>query len=171
MKKPIIAVIVAMDEHNAIGKSKGMLWRLPDDFKHFKRTTLGHPVIMGRKTFESLGGALKGRLNIVITRQQDYHPEGATVVSNLDEAIRIARADESEEIFIGGGGEIYRQAMALVDKLYLTIVHHTFDDADTFFPEIDYENWKETYHEYHAADERHKYAFTFVFLERKEMKF
>jgi dihydrofolate reductase len=168
MAEPTISMIAAMAEDRAIGKGKGMLWHLPDDFRHFKRTTTGHPVIMGRKTFESLGGALPNRLNIVITRRPDYQPEGAEVVNSLQEALHLAQAHDEEEIFIAGGGEIYEQGMELTDKLYLTIVHGHFPEADTFFPPIDWQQWHEVKREQHSADEQHKFAFTFLFLERKK---
>lgn len=167
MADPTISMIAAMAEDRAIGKDKGMLWHLPDDFKHFKRTTTGHPLIMGRKTFESLGGALPNRLNIVITRNSDYQPTGAEVVSSLEEAIALAKKHDSEEIFIAGGGQVYEAGMPLAEKLYLTIVHGYFPEADTFFPPLKLEQWKEVNRQEHGIDERHRYPFTILFLERK----
>jgi dihydrofolate reductase len=164
---PVISAIVAVGEGWEIGRNNGMLWHLPDDFRHFKRTTLGHPVIMGRKTFESMGTVLKGRQNIVVTRNRDYKAEGAVVVPNLDAAIEEARKNAPEEVFIIGGGEIYRQAMPRVQKLYLTIVHHKFPEATTFFPEVDFAKWKELKREEHGTNERHAYPFSILWLERK----
>ena len=130
----MLTLIVAASENNAIGKNNGLLWHLPDDFKHFKQTTTGHYIIMGRKTFESFPKPLPNRTHVIITRQSDYKvPENCIVVSSLQKALKSC--PENEEVFIIGGGEIYKQAMPLADKIELTRVHTTLD-ADTFFPEI-----------------------------------
>lgn len=163
---PVISAIVAVSEGWEIGRDNGMLWHLPDDFRHFKETTLGHPVIMGRKTFESMGKTLKGRQNIVVTRNRDFKAEGAVVVPNLDAAI-VEAQKSAPEVFIIGGGEIYRQAMLHVQKLYLTIVHHHFPEATTFFPKVDFTEWKELKREEHGIDGRHAYPFSILWLERK----
>lgn len=162
-----ISLIAAISENYVLGKDNQLLWRLPDDMKFFKNTTMGHPVVMGRKTFESFGKPLPGRKNIIVTRQKDYNPEGAIVVHNLDDAIAEAKKEEQEEIFIIGGGEIYKQTLSDATKIYLTLVHHTFEEGDAFFPEINEEEWLEVKRELHQPDERHQYAFTFLFLERK----
>ena len=141
MKAPRVSLAVALGRTNrAIGKDGRLPWRIPDDLKRFKELTMGHPVIMGRKTFESIlgysptGSPLSGRTNIVITRNPAYAHEGALVVSSLEEALEKARQLDSEEIHIGGGSEIYAQVLPLVDKLYLTLVDDE-PEADTFFPD------------------------------------
>ncbi len=162
----MIAVIVAASENNVIGINNQLPWKLPDDFKFFKNTTYGFPIIMGRKTWESLGGKpLKGRHNIVITRQPDYTAEGVTITNSLAGALAIAEKDEVKEIFVIGGMEIIRQAWNQVDRIYLTRVHGTFE-GDAFFPEINPTEWKRVHTEEHPADDRHAYAFTFETWER-----
>jgi dihydrofolate reductase len=157
----IISIIVAIAENNAIGKNNQLLWRLPTDLKHFKTITSGHTVIMGRKTFDSVGKPLPNRRNIVITRDASLKIEGAEVTGSLEEAISLC--DPNEEVFIVGGAEIYNQSMTKTDKIYLTRVHQTFE-ADTFFPEIDQKIWKEIDAERHEPDEKNPLAFTFSTL-------
>jgi len=136
MEKPVISGIAAIGKNRELGANGSIPWHVPEDLKHFKETTLGHPVIMGRKTFESLGikKPLPGRLNIVITRNADYKAEGAVVVSSVEDAIAEASAHDQQEIFIIGGAEIFKCAMHLIDRLYLTVIDGEFK-ADTFFPE------------------------------------
>ncbi|WP_299520507.1 dihydrofolate reductase [Winogradskyella sp.] len=161
-----LTIIVAAGEDNAIGKDNDLIWHLSNDLKRFKALTSGHHIIMGRKTFESFPKPLPNRTHIVITRQKDYKaPDGVIVVSNLEDAIDAARKDNQP--FIIGGGEIYKQSMALADKLKITRVHSTFEGADTFFPEIDATKWKEVSRTTHDADEDHKYAFSFITYERR----
>ncbi|WP_425077648.1 dihydrofolate reductase [Psychroserpens sp. S379A] len=161
-----LTIIVAAGENNAIGKDNDLIWHLSDDLKRFKSLTNGHHIIMGRKTFESFPKPLPNRTHIVITRQNEYRvPDGVIVVNSLDDAIDAARKDKQP--FIIGGGEIYKQSMALADKIELTRVHHSFEDADTFFPEIDDSIWKEVNHLTHDADEKHDYAFTFLTYEKR----
>lgn len=157
-----ITAVVAIASNYAIGKNNQLLWHLPNDLKHFKNITAGGTVIMGRKTFDSVGKPLPKRRNIVITRQ-DIEIEGCEVVKSIDEAIALCKTED--EVFIVGGAEIYRQAMHLTNRIYLTIVHQSFD-ADTFFPEIDYKDWKETEREDHEADEKHQFSYSFITLER-----
>ena len=159
----IISIIVAIGENNAIGKNNQLLWHLPADLKHFRVITSGHTIIMGRKTFDSVGKPLPKRRNIVITRQ-DIRIEGCEVVKSIDDAFALCQGED--EVFIGGGAEIYRQAMGKTDRIYLTIVHQAFD-ADTFFPEIDYQEWVETAHENYPADEKNNIPYSFITLERK----
>lgn len=168
--RPIdIAAIVAVADDNAIGRKGDLLCHLPDDLKHFKQLTLGHPVVMGRRTYESFPRRpLPGRRNIVITRQKGYAPEGATVVHSLAEALQAAGGDEGQ-VFIIGGAQVYRQAMPLVNTLYLTRIHARFPDADTFFPDIDPEQWTVAATEKHPADERHPHEFEFITLNRNEI--
>jgi dihydrofolate reductase len=138
-------MIAAMGENGVIGAAGEIPWRLPTDFAHFKRTTLGKPLIMGRKTFESIGKPLPGRTNIVVTRQQDYQPDGVVVVDSLaaalEEAQAIAAADGAGEVMIGGGGEIYREAMPLAERLYVTHVAAA-PTGDAYFPAIDPSIWE-----------------------------
>jgi dihydrofolate reductase len=152
----MINIIVAADENNTIGKDNDLIWRLPDDLKFFKQKTSVHPIIMGRKTYESVGRPLPNRTNIIITRDQDYTVDGCVVVNSLDEAFSIANDDE---IFVVGGAEIYRQALPVTDRVYLTRVHHTFD-GDRFFPELG-DEWQEIESVLHPIDEKHVHAFTF----------
>ncbi|WP_316802829.1 dihydrofolate reductase [Pedobacter nototheniae] len=164
-KKTSLSIAVAVGENYAIGKNNQLLWHMPADLKFFKQTTSGHTVIMGRKTFESVGKPLPNRRNIVITRDTTLKIEGVEVVNSLDEAISISK-DEEKDVFIVGGAEIYRQALPKTDTLFLTTIHHNFD-ADTFFPEIDRNEWKVLSSEPHKADEKNKYDYTFEVLARK----
>ena len=162
----IISLIAAIAENGVIGKDNELVWRLPDDFKYFKQTTSGHPILMGRKTFESLGKPLPNRLNVVITRNPDYQPEGVLVVDSLEKALEEARKAGISEAFVSGGGEIYRQAIATADRLYLTEVKASFE-GDTRFPDYDKTEWREISRRHHPIDERHAVAFDFVVWERK----
>ncbi len=154
-----ISLIVATDEKNGIGKNNQLPWHLPADLKHFKTLTTGHPIIMGRKTFDSIGKALPNRKNIVISRQSNYTAEGATVVSSLWDAFELC--DDENEAFVIGGAQIFEQSLPLADILYLTIIHHQFD-ADTFFPEIDQAYWIEAESITHEPDEKNLYSYTFI---------
>lgn len=160
----MITVIAAVAENNALGKENQLLWHLPDDFKRFKTLTSGHFIIMGRKTFESFPKPLPNRTHVIISRQANYQPEGCIVVNSLEQAIEAC--PKTEEVFIIGGGEIYRQSIAVADKLDLTKVHATFE-ADTYFPEVDLSEWQLVFEEYHPKDERHDFAFTFQTYLRK----
>lgn len=157
------SIIVAIAQNYAIGKNNQLLWHLPNDLKHFKNTTSGHTVIMGRKTFDSVGKPLPKRRNIVITRQ-NISIEGCEVVNSLEKALALCTGED--EMFVVGGAEIYKQAMPVTDKIYLTIVHHDFE-GDTFFPEIDYSEWAETARTDHEADEKHAYAYSILTLEKR----
>ncbi len=158
-----ISIIVAIGQNYAIGKNNQLLWHLPTDLKHFKNTTAGHTVIMGRKTFDSVGKPLPKRRNIVITRQ-NIEIEGCEVVRSLDDALALCKGEE--EVFIVGGAEIYKLAMPVTNRIHLTIVHHDFE-ADTFFPEIDYADWVETSRHDYPADEKHAYAYSILTIERR----
>lgn len=161
----IVSIIVAVDENNAIGKDNNLLCHLPNDLKHFKAVTEGYPVIMGRKTFESLPkGALPNRRNIVITHNKDLHFEKCEMAESLEKAIELCK-DESQ-LFIIGGGTIYKEAMDVADRIYLTRIHHSFEGADTFFPYINPNEWKEVSTENHQPDEKHKYGYSFITLEK-----
>ncbi len=159
----IISIVVAIAENHAIGKDNKLLWYLPNDLKHFKTITSGHTVIMGRKTYDSVGKPLPNRRNIIITRQQIDIP-GCEVVNSLDQAIALCKTEE--EVFIVGGAEIYRQSMTITNKIYLTIVHHNFE-GDTYFPDIEENIWIETEREDHDPDEKNKLAYSFITLERR----
>ncbi len=163
----IISLIVAASDNNAIGKDNHLMWHLPEDMKFFKNTTWGFPVIMGRKTFLELGNkALPGRQNIIITRQKNFKAEGAVVVNKLDDALFVAREGDTNEIFVIGGGEIYKEAMSKANRIYMTRVHATLQ-GDTYFPEIDEKKWKVTSSREVKADEKHEYDFTIQVWEKK----
>lgn len=159
----ILSIIVAMDEQGVIGVNGGLPWRLSSDMKHFKNITMGKPIVMGRKTHESIGKALPGRENIVITRDSDYKSEDCIIFTNLDYAIDHC-ADE-EEVFIIGGAQVYNQAIERADRIYLTEVH-TSVEGDTYFLEFDRNHWKETNRESFDADEKNDFSFSFVVLEK-----
>jgi len=161
----MISIIVAVAENNVIGKDNNLIWHLPKDLKHFKETTTGHFIIMGRKTFESNGRPLPNRTNVIITKDKNYQAEGCVILHSLEDAINIAKNDS--EVFIIGGGEIYKQAMPIADRIYLTKVHHLFD-GDTFFPEINMKDWTEVSRKDFESDEKNKYAFSILILERRK---
>lgn len=158
----IIVMIAAAAENDALGKENKLLWHLPDDFKRFKKLTTGHKIIMGRKTFESFPNPLPNRFHIIITRDKKYEVEhdDCIVMHSLEDAIALVQNDVVA--FIIGGGEIYKQGEAYANEIALTRVHTTFKNADTFFPVIDTAIWKLTEIEYHPADDRHKFSFTYM---------
>jgi dihydrofolate reductase len=160
-----LSIIVAVAENHVIGRDNQLIWHLPKDLKQFKNLTTGHPIIMGRKTFESIGKPLPNRTSIIISRNTNFAVEGCIVVNSLENAILEAQKIESEEAFIIGGAEIYKIAMPISDKIYLTRVYHNFE-GDTFFPEIDLNNWQETKREMNEVDDKHLYEFAFVELEK-----
>lgn len=161
----MIHLVVAKSDNNVIGHDNQLIWHLPNDWKHFKEITTGHPIIMGRKTFESIGRILPNRTNIIITRNKNYSIENTKVAHSLNEAIEIAKKID-EDIFIIGGGKIYEQALDLVDILEVTEVHGNFE-GDTYFPEIDLNVWKEISRIKHHKDEKNKFDYSFVRYERK----
>lgn len=162
----IISLIVAVSSNNAIGKNNQLLWHLPNDMKFFKMSTWAMPVVMGRKTFESMAGKpLNGRLNIVITRQNNWTADGVVVVNSLEQAIATAKEKDYKELFVIGGGEIYREALPIAQKIYLTRVEAA-PEADTFFPEWNSEAWKLVHNDYHPADARHAYPYRFQIWEK-----
>src|SRR5699024_2852455 len=139
-----------------------LLWHLPDDFKRFKRLTIGHPIVMGRKTFDTFPKLLPRRTHIIVTRQKDYQVKGCLVAHDINKAIELAKtAKGHEEICVIGGGEIYKLALPLADKIELTRIHHTFKKGDAFFPEIDLKEWKLVKETPHPIDDKHRYAFTY----------
>jgi dihydrofolate reductase len=154
----VLAAIVATDINNAIGLNNQLLWNLPADLKFFKQTTMGCPIIMGRKTYESIGRLLPGRKNMIVTRNSNYRVEGAYVHSSLEGAINNCR--EEEKVFIIGGAEIYKQSLDSISELYRTLVKSEFK-ADTYFPEINPSRFKKVWEEHHQSDEKNKYAYAF----------
>ncbi|MGF7040543.1 dihydrofolate reductase [Mucilaginibacter lappiensis] len=157
-----VSIIVAIAKNNAIGKDNKLLWYLPNDLKHFKDVTTGHTVIMGRKTYDSVGKPLPKRRNIIITRQA-ISIEGCEVVNSLEAALALCK--DEDEVFIVGGAEIYRQAIPLTDRIYLTVIDQEFD-GDSFFPELDPTEWKEKERENFEPDEKNKLRYSFITLER-----
>ncbi len=163
MKRLII--IAAAAENNALGKDNDLVWHLPDDFKRFKALTTGHKIIMGRKTLESFPRPLPNREHIVVTRDKDYTPKfPSTVTHSIEEATDLVA--DTETAFIIGGGEIYKQSMSFATDIELTRVHGTFE-ADTFFPEIDSNDWELVKEEHHPKDDRHQYSFTYLTYQKK----
>lgn len=160
----MIIMIAAASENNALGKNNDLVWHLPNDFKRFKSLTSGHHIIMGRKTFESFPKPLPNRTHIVISRQEDYNPEGCIVVNSIEKAIETCPKDEVS--FIIGGGEIYKLGLSFSDKIELTLVHHNFD-ADAFFPEINLDEWEIIHSEFQPKDEKHLFDYTYQTYVRK----
>jgi len=160
----MITIIAAIAKKNALGNNNQLIWHLPADLKRFKKVTANHHVIMGRKTFESLGKPLPNRTNIIITRNGNFKAEGCIIVNSLQQAIEASKEDENP--YILGGAEIYNQTIEIADKLDLTFVHHQFE-ADAFFPEINALIWKEIFREDFKADEKNKYDYSFVTYIRK----
>lgn len=158
-----ISVIAAMSQNRVIGRDGSLPWHLPTDLARFKSITTGHTVIMGRKTFESVGKPLPNRRTIIITRNNDYRCAGVFIAHSLDEA--LDHAAHEDEIFILGGEAVYRIALPRADRLYLTIIHATIE-GDTYFPNLDFDDWKLVEDERHEIDERHAYAFSFRRYER-----
>jgi len=161
-----ISIIVAADEKNGIGKDNNLLCYLPADLKYFKNTTLGHHIIMGRKTFESIGKPLPNRTNIIVSGNSSLIIENCMVTQSLEKAIEIARINGEPELFIAGGGTIYNQAILLAHKIYLSRIHHQFN-ADTFFPTLT-QNWQLTESSTVKADEKNKYDITFQVFENAD---
>jgi dihydrofolate reductase len=160
----MIIIIAAVGENNALGKENKLVWHLPNDFKRFKSLTTNHHIIMGRKTFESFPKPLPNRTHIVISRQENYHPEGCIVVDSIEKALEMC--PDTEDSYVIGGGEIYTLAMPYTDIIELTRVHHTFD-ADAFFPEIREEQWQLVESEPNLKDHTHLYDYTYETYIRK----
>lgn len=158
-----IFIIAAVANNGIIGSNNQLIWRLPADLKHFKELTLGHTIIMGRKTFESIGKPLPGRKSIIITRDTNYQHENCIVVHSIEEALKCA---ESKQVFIIGGAEIYKQCIGIATKLFLTHVHSSFE-GDAYFPSISAENWQIEDTKAFEADEKNPYPYSFVSYSRK----
>jgi dihydrofolate reductase len=165
----IVSLIAALTENRVIGKNNDLPWHLPDDMKYFMQTTRGHHVIMGRKNYESIPEKfrpLPQRVNIVVSRQRNYHAPGCMLVHGVDEGLALAKAANETECFVIGGAEIYRQALAYVQRIYLTEIKAVLE-GDTYFPEFPPAAWREISRLHHPADDRHAFAFDFVVLHRK----
>lgn len=161
----LISLIAAMDRNHLIGADGSLPWHLPADLKRFKAITMGKPIVMGRKTYESIGQPLPGRHNIVVTRNRNYRAPGCTVVHSPDAA--LAAAGNAEEILIAGGGQLYRHFLPQAHRLYLTLIEATFS-GDTYFPYFSEEEWERILEEEHEADEENPYDFRFIILARRE---
>ena len=164
-----IAIIAAMAHGRVIGSGNRMPWHLPADLRHFKRTTMGHHLIIGRRTWEEVGKPLPGRTMVVVSRSRRFAPEGAQVARSVEQALELAAADD--EPFIGGGAQIYRTGLArdLVGRIYLTRIHADVE-GDTVFPEIDLDDWEMVSEEHHEADERNEFPYSFLVYERRKSR-
>jgi dihydrofolate reductase len=162
----MISLIWAMDENRVIGYHNQLPWRLPEDLKFFKRVTMGHPIMMGRKTFDSIGKPLPGRENIIITRDESYQKDGCTVMNSIEDFMAYAKEKE-EEIFVIGGAEIFKEVLSEADRLYLTMIHHQFE-GDTFFPVFDIEKWELESREIGLKDQKNPYDYEFLIYKRKQ---
>ena len=163
----IISLIAAMDENRGIGLKGRIPWRLSSDMKRFRELTIGHDIVVGRRTFESIGKPLPGRQTIIVTRNPDFSTEGCLVVHSLDEAVNLARSRGESEAFICGGALIYAEAISRAQRFYLTIVHAQVE-SDTFFPEWDEGAWTIAHSSHHEADDKDEYSSTFRLLEAVE---
>jgi dihydrofolate reductase len=160
----IVSIIAAMDRNRLIGNNNQLPWHLPADLAHFKKLTMGKPIIMGRKTYESIGRPLPGRTNIVMTRSGDFHPEGVMVASSLEQALEMAAGEE--EVMVIGGSTIYQLALPAAERLYITYVDNSYE-GDAWFPALDTGQWRVIASEEHAADEKNSSDYRFVTYERK----
>ena len=168
MSPPRFSILVAMAKNRVIGKNNTLPWRLSADLKRFKQLTMGHHIIMGRKTYESIGRPLPGRTSVIVTRQPDYQVPGAIVVGSIAEALKVCNEekDMNQESFVIGGAEIYQQALELCQRMYITEIQQEFD-GDTLFPEFNPQEWREIFREKHRLDEDDGLEYHFVVLDRK----
>jgi dihydrofolate reductase len=164
----MISLIWAMDNNRVIGKDNKLPWHLPEDLKFFKQTTMGCPIAMGRKTHESIGRLLPGRENIIITRNMEFHCDGCTVLHSVDELVQYA-LQKNEEIFVIGGAEIFKEVLPFADRLYLTMIYHSFE-GDAFFPEISWDEWEMKDRKKGLKDENNPYDYEFFIYDRKKNK-
>ncbi len=164
-KKLTLSMIAAMGKNRVIGKDNDMPWHLPADLQHFKKTTLGSPIIMGRKTYDSIGRPLPGRLNIILSRNTTLEIEGCSVVDSLDKALTLAQESTKDEVFITGGAHLYNKFLKEADRLYLTLIDEAFD-GDTYFPDYTQLNWQEISREDHQADDQNPHNYSFVILDK-----
>ncbi|GAA1372713.1 dihydrofolate reductase [Peribacillus frigoritolerans] len=161
----MISLIVAMDQNRVIGKNNKLPWHLPADLQYFKKVTMGHPIVMGRKTFESIGRVLPGRENVIVTRNQEFKAEGCVVLHDIAQ-IKMFADNHEEEVFVIGGAEIFKEILPFTDRLYITEIHETFE-GDTFFPEIDENEWDEISSNPGNIDEKNRFAHDFIILQKK----
>lgn len=161
----MLSIIVCISKNNVIGKNNSLPWYLPADLKYFRKMTLNHSVIMGRKTFESIGKTLDKRVNIVLTRQKDFKVEGCIVVDSFEKAVKFC--EKEQEVFIIGGTEVFKNAIPVADKIYMTRIHEEFE-GDIRFPEIDYSEWKMENRRDFSADEKNKFDYSFITYIKKE---
>ncbi|MGE7759810.1 dihydrofolate reductase [Peribacillus sp. NPDC097895] len=161
----MISLIVAMDQNRVIGKNNQLPWHLPADLQYFKKVTMGHPIVMGRKTFESIGRVLPGRENVIVTRNQDFKAEGCVVLHDILQ-IKTYADDSDKEVFVIGGAEIFKEIMPVTDRLYITEIHETFE-GDTFFPLINEKEWDKISSIQGIMDEKNRYAHDFIILQKK----
>ena len=162
----ILSLIAAASENNVIGKGAALPWNLPAELRYFRDTTKGKPVIMGRKTYDSIGRPMPGRQNIVVTRDKDLKIKGCDVVSSVEDALALAGKGAGEEVFVIGGEQIYRLALPLAQRIYLTRVHTTIEGGEAFFPEFDMTSWREIKKEFHPADQENPLAYTIHVYEK-----
>ncbi|WP_050615318.1 dihydrofolate reductase [Bacillus testis] len=161
----IVSMIVAMDEDRVIGKDNKMPWRIPRELQYVKKVTMGHPIVMGRKNYESIGRPLPGRRNLILTRDPDFKADGCEVLHSKDDVYKACQGED--EVFIFGGEQIYKLFLNDCERLYITRIHHSFG-GDTFFPEVDLEDWEETYREKGIRDEKNDYDYVYHVYEKKE---
>ncbi|PAK36288.1 dihydrofolate reductase [Peribacillus simplex] len=161
----MISLIVAMDQNRVIGNNNKLPWHLPADLQYFKKVTMGHPIVMGRKTFESIGRVLPGRENVIVTRNQEFKAEGCVVLHDIAQ-IKMFADNHEEEVFVIGGAEIFKEILPFTDRLYITEIHETFE-GDTFFPEIDENEWDEVSSNPGSIDEKNRFAHDFIILQKK----
>jgi dihydrofolate reductase len=161
-----ISAIIAMSTNRVIGKNNQLPWHLPADLKHFKKITLGKPILMGRKTYESIGRPLPGRCNIVISRDKKFQAPGCILAHSIESALTIASEQRSEEIFIIGGALLFQETLPITQRLYLTVIHHEIQ-GDTYFPELNLAEWQEVKCLDHTPDKENNYSYSFKVLDRK----
>ncbi|CAH0347373.1 dihydrofolate reductase [Bacillus sp. CECT 9360] len=162
----MISLMLAMDENRLIGRDNQLPWHLPADLQYFKNVTMGHPIVMGRKTFESIGRVLPGRENIVVTRNAEFDAEGVTILHSIDDVKQLADSS-AQELFVIGGAEIFKEILPVTDRLYITEIHHAFE-GDTYFPEIQETEWVQRSLTPGTVDEKNRYPHDFIILERKK---
>ncbi|RFU61701.1 dihydrofolate reductase [Bacillus sp. V59.32b] len=162
----MISLMLAMDENRLIGKDNQLPWHLPADLQYFKNVTMGHPIVMGRKTFESIGRVLPGRENIVVTRNAEFDAEGVTILHSIDDVRQLADSS-AQELFVIGGAEIFKEILPVTDRLYITEIHHAFE-GDTYFPETQETEWVQRSLTAGTVDEKNRYPHDFIVLERKK---
>jgi len=160
----IISLVVAMDRNRLIGRNQQLPWHLPADLRHFKEITMGKPILMGRKTWESIGRPLPGRTNVVVTATADFQAPGCIVTHSVEDA--LAAVGEDSEVMVIGGAHLYRQLLPRADRIYLTLVDYAFA-GDTWFPELDEREWKEIHRQDHDSDQKNRYRYSFVQLQRR----